>query len=181
MKKYISIILAALMAASLASCSKSEPQSTTAPVDNTVSTTVSTADTPAPVAPEETAVEDVFNPSVSDTAGAYATIKISSDVKMDDESAWLGLCPAGYVYTTELEADEQDVIWFNADYRENESDPYVFACDFNSVEDGQYALVVATSDDENIGYVVIQLEMTKSGDKLTFDYSSARLNERPQN
>ena len=97
---------------------------------------------------------------------------------MDDDSAWLGLCPEGTDYITELEADEADVIWFYSEPRED-GDPYVYACDFSGVEDGTYALVVTTSDDASVGYVVIQLSMTKDGDSLTFDYSNARIKERP--
>lgn len=118
----------------------------------------------------------LFHPA---TSGSYATIKVDSSVKMDDTSAWLGLCPAGKDYITELEADDADVIWFALDARETDDDPYVWACDFEPVEDGTYALVVATSDDENVGYIAIQLTMTKNGDSLTFDYDNAKLNERP--
>lgn len=125
-------------------------------------------------------VELVFHPATSTATGAYATIKVSADIKFDDESAWLGLCPAGKDYVTELEADDVDVIWYNADATENETDPHVFSCDFTDVADGTYALVVATSDDENVGYIVIQLEMTKQGDTLTFNYDNAKIKERPE-
>lgn len=120
--------------------------------------------------------ELVFHPA---TSGSYATIKVDSSVKMDDESAWLDLCPAGKDYITELEADEVDVVYFYAESREEDSNPYVFACDFEAVEDGKYALIVATSDDENVGYVAIQLAMEKKGDSLTFDFENAQLKERP--
>ena len=128
---------------------------------------------------EPNSVESIFHPATSSATGAYATIKVSADIKFDDPSAWLGLCPAGKDYITELEADDADVIWFNADVVEKDTDPHVFSCDFSSVEDGTYALVVTSSDDENVGYVIIQLEMTKKGDKLTFNYDNAKIKERP--
>lgn len=135
------------------------------------------ADTaPAPAQNTDNPVESVFKATSS---GAQATVKLDASVKMDDTSAWLGLCPAGKTYVTELEADEVDVVWYNADAREKESDPYVFSCDFSDVADGTYAVVVATSDDENVGYIAVQLEMTKAGNKLTFNFEGAKLNKRP--
>lgn len=128
---------------------------------------------------ELNSVEQIFHPATSSATGAYATIKVSSDIKFDDNTAWLGLCPAGKDYITELEADDVDVIWYNAEAKENEKDPHVFACDFSDVDDGTYALVVTSSDDENIGYVIIQLEMTKKGETLAFNYDNAKIKERP--
>ncbi len=75
-------------------------------------------------------VETVFFPAVSSETGAYATIKVSADVELDDNTAWLGLCPAGTDYITELEADEVDVVWFYPDDRE-EGEAYIYACDFS--------------------------------------------------
>lgn len=121
-------------------------------------------------------VELLFHPA---TSGSYATIKVDSSVKMDDDSAWLGLCPAGKEYVTELEADEVDVVWYSLETREKDDDPYVWGCDFTDVEDGTYALVVATSDDENVGYVAIQLTMIKDGENITFDFANAELKKRP--
>lgn len=169
MKKIVCVILAALMLLSLAACGIIPGATTpTKPVQS--GSNNNNTNTPG-LSP----VEGAFHPAAS---GAYATIKIDASVKMDDESAWLGLCPAGKNYITEEEADEVDVIWFGLEARE-ENDPNVFACDFSEVEDGTYALVVATSDDENVGYIVIQLELTKAGEKLTFNYENAKLNERP--
>lgn len=182
MKKIIAAILVCLMMVSLASCALGNGISNTASGEQNNPTTQSgqngqNNDQSGTLTPNP--VELVFHPATSPDAGAYATIKISSDIKFDDSTAWLGLCPAGKDYITELEADDVDVIWYNEEGREEESDPHVFACDFSDVEDGTYALVVTTSDDENIGYVVIQLEMTKSGDTLTFNYENAQIKERP--
>lgn len=179
MKKHLALILAGVMAFSVAACGKGTDESSAKPSEEGSKVT-SSAEKPAQNGGEIAVnpVETLFRPSTSSAVGAYATIKVSADVKMDDESAWLGLCPTGKDYITELEADEVDVIWYNYEARE-EGDPYVFACDFESVEDGTYALVVATSDDENVGYVVIQLEMTKKGEELSFDYTNAKLKERP--
>lgn len=184
MKKLIVMMLAGMMVLSLAACGK--PAETPDSVDKPSGNLTEDADTVEEVednTEEELQVNPVelaFFPKTSPDAPAYATIKVSSDVKMDDESAWLGLCPEGKDYITEIEADEVDIIWFSMDYKEDfENDPTVFACDFETVEDGTYALVVATSDDENVGYVVIQLSMTKKGEEIVFDYSNAKLNDRP--
>ncbi len=122
-------------------------------------------------------VRNVFSAAYSSATGAYATIKVKSGLKMDG-SAWVGLCPQGKDYYNEREADDVDIIYFHPDAYEEGQD-HVFACDFSSVEDGTYALVVATSDDENAGYIAIQLEMTKTGDKIEFDYTNAKLNNPP--
>lgn len=175
MKKILALILVCLTALSLFACGKSAgdtPKDTT-PVQNTTPNGGNSSGTQNPVS-------SLFFPATSPATGAYATIKIAASVKMDDESAWLGLCPAGKNYITEEEADEVDVIWFHAEPRE-ENDPYVFACDFTEVEDGTYALVVCTSDEASVGYVVIQMAMTKSGEKLTFDIDNAQLKSRPAN
>lgn len=148
---------------------------------NKVNTTDSENDetTGSDISIELNPVELLFFPKTSSDAGAYATIKLSENVELDDETAWLGLCPNDKDYITEAEADEVDVVFFYADMREENNDPYVFSCDFSDVEDGTYALVVTSSDDENVGYVVIQLEMTKNGDSISFDYSNAKHNDRP--
>ncbi|MCQ2433351.1 MAG: hypothetical protein MJ175_12170 [Clostridia bacterium] len=172
MKKFAVFILAALLAASMTACGSKTPAADNSTQNNGsgnsgVSQTVGMNE-----------VEAIFHPATSSEAGAYATIKISADVQFDDTSAWLGLCPVGKDYITELEADDVDVVWFNYEGRED-GDPYVFACDFSTVEDGTYALVVASSDDESVGYIMMQLEMTKKGDSVTFDYSNAKLKDRP--
>lgn len=181
MKKLFALLLVTMMVFSLVACGgdkkeKSTNASVTKAANNTDSTSTDNGNGENQVATNP--VQDVFHAATSSATGAYATIKVSADVKMDDTTAWLGLCPAGKDYITELEADEVDVIYFYAEYRED-GDPYVFACDFENVEDGTYALIVATSDDENVGYVVIQLTMTKSGDKLSFDFENAKLKQRP--
>lgn len=198
MKKIITLILVCTMAISMVACggkkesaddngnskpsntstpevtAEATPDATTNNSDSTNNTPDDSDNPPANVNP----VELALFPKTSPDAGAYATIKVSKDVKMDDETAWLGLCPEGKDYITELEADEEDVVWFNYEARED-GDPYVFSCDFSNVEDGTYALVVATSDDAEVGYVVIQLSMTKAGEELKFDFTNAKLNERP--
>jgi len=168
------------MALSLVACGKSdkEEKTTGSAVTTTESKGSDNNNSGGENQSQTSAVENVFRAATSSATGAYATITVSADVKMDDTSAWLGLCPAGRDYLNERDADDVDVIFFYADDR-GENDPYVFACDFSSVEDGTYALTVSTSDDEEVGYVAIQLKMTKSGEKLTFDFENAKLNERP--
>lgn len=170
MKKIITLIIAVVMAVSLTACGSSDK-----PSSQESKPAVSTQETQ-----QLNPVEKVFKTATSSRTGAYATITLSADVKLDDTSAWLGLCPAGKTHITEAEADDVDIIWFAYEGR-NENDPYVFSCDFSEVEDGTYALVVTSSDDEAIGYVVLQLLMTKEGEKLTFDYTDAKLNTAPQN
>ncbi len=179
MKKALLIMMALVLTLSIIGCGKQQNNEKPAESSKIVSETSQSEQKDKSENAEQISVESIFQPSTSAATGAYATIKISADIKFDDDSAWLGLCPTGKDYITELEADDVDVIWFNADAKENETDPHVFACDFSSVEDGTYALVVATSDDENVGYVVIQLEMTKKGETLTFNYDNAKIKGRP--
>lgn len=178
MKKFFTFILVSAMALSMVACGDGKKKSSSKDNDSSKPDDKVTIEDNGNTEVEQNPVEMVFHPATSADTGAYATIKVSADIKMDDTSAWLGLCPEGKDYITELEADDVDVIWFNYADRE-EGEPYVYACDFSSVEDGTYALVVATSDDENVGYVVIQLSMTKAGEKLTFDYTNAKIKERP--
>lgn len=181
MRKVTAFALVCTMVFALAACGKKpteDKKTTDATQENPVSAQETKDDTSEPQqgVVDVNPVELLFHPA---KAGSYATIKVDASVKMDDESAWLGLCPAGKDYITESEADEVDVIWYSLDWRDNEDDPYVWACDFSEVEDGTYALVIATSDDENVGYIAIQLTMVKDGENLTFDYSNAELKERP--
>lgn len=179
MKKITTLVFAGMMIFALAACGKKSGEDKQSSTNSQAGTTTSVQNEQTDIQQnnvEVNPVELLFHPA---TSGNYATIKVDSSVKMDDTSAWLGLCPTGKNYVTELEADEVDVIWFALEPRESEADPYVWACDFESVEDGTYALVVTTSDDENVGYVAIQLTMTKNGDKLTFDFENAQLKERP--
>lgn len=176
MKKKLVIVLTCVVAMFLVACG-SEKKDDNKPGTEVSETTNSSSQT-GDATTDRNPVEDLLIPATSSASGAYATIKVSKDVELDDESAWLGLCPAGTDYITELEADEVDVIYFYADNRE-EGDPYVFACDFSEVEDGTYALVVTSSDDAEVGYVAIQLEMTKKGDKVSFDFENAQLKKRP--
>ncbi len=137
-------------------------------------TTAAEADNTEPA----TEIEKLFVPVSSAPASDKVIVNIAADVKFDDETGWLGLCPAGKDYITEAEADDADVIWFGFDAHD-EGTPYVFNCDFSSVEDGNYAVVLTSSDDESVGYVILQLGLTKNGNSVTFDYSDAKINERP--
>ncbi len=142
--------------------------------------TDSDTDTTAASDDAETAseIEKIFTVVSSAPASDKVIVNISADVKFDDESAWLGLCPAGKDYITEADADAVDIIYFGCDAHD-EGTPHVFNCDFSSVEDGNYAVVLTSSDDESVGYVILQLGLTKIGNSVTFDYSSAKINERP--
>lgn len=176
MKKFLSVLLTGVLVLSFAACASKAGKNSSDDTTKKPTTAASSGNQTGVITKNENDVDMIFHPA---TSGSYATIKIDSRVQFDDETAWLGLVPAGKDYITELEADDVDVIWFNYDTRED-GDPYVFACDFESVEDGRYALVVTSSDDENVGYVVIQLAMEKKGDKLTFDYTNAKWKERPE-
>jgi len=200
MKKYFVMVLACMacmLMISLSACDKSKADSTAdtnsaasdkaADTNSAASDKAADANKAAPAKGTDDAeakrlginhpVREVFKAAYASATGAYATITIDPKLKMD-QTAWVGLCPTGKDYYNEREADDVDVIYYYPDSRE-EGDKYVFACDFSSVEDGTYALVVATSDDENVGYIAIQLEMTKTGDSISFDYTNAKLNKAP--
>jgi len=170
MKKVIACVVVGMMVVALASCGNKPAENTTNAAQSQESRTSAQED-------QGNEVQDVFYPH-SSYDSAYATIEVNESIEMDDNTAWLGFCPAGKDYVTELEADEADIIWWAAEAYEK-GERAVFACDFGSVEDGKYALVVCTSDDETVGYVVIQMDIEKKGDKLTFDYDSAELKDRP--
>ena len=173
MKKFLALIIAGILTVSLTACGSKGSESDASESAPSSSTEVQ------PEAKGSNPAANNFIPATSSQTPNYATIKILPTVKMDGDDAWLGLCPAGKDYITEAEADAEDIIYFYAEPKEDEKDSTVFACDFESVEDGTYALVVCTSDDESIGYVAIQMNMTKKNGELTFDYDSAQLRERP--
>lgn len=169
-KKIILLLVVAVLTITMTACGSKEVKDEPKKENNTVQNEKTNIENGV------NSVELVFHPA---TTSNYATVKVDSKIKMDDTSAWLGLVPQGKDYITELEADEVDIIWWGLEPRENDDDPYVWACDFETVDDGKYDVVIATSDDENVGYVVIQLSMEKKGDKITFDYENAKIKERP--
>jgi len=175
MKKIITAILAAALLFCLVGCGSKPADSSSAAASGSAGTAASSAQSTQ--SGSSNPVQDVFSARTSSATGAYATVVIQPEIELM-ENAWIGLCPAGEDYLNERAADDVDVWWTDADARED-GDPYVFACDFESVEDGTYAVVVATSDDEDVGYIVIQLEMTKKGDSVSFDFSNAKLNKAP--
>lgn len=168
MKKTIVLLLTAVMILSMAACGEK-------PADNggtSQGEPVSQQTSDSVGGEELSRIETMMS---VDASGANVIITVSGELKLEQD-AWLGLCPTGKTYITEEEADDVDVIWFAYDGRE-EGTPYVFDCDFSDIDDGTYALVLTNSDDAAIGYVVLQLQMTKESDGVTFDYKNAIFHE----
>ena len=105
--------------------------------------------------------------------------KVSGQYKLTD-SAWLGVVPAGVVYTTEEQADLADVLY---DYPRNfeerkEGEEYVFkfyTYSVGSLEDGDYIMVLCDNDDEAVGKVVLQFPIVIKGTELTPDFSKLKI------
>lgn len=161
MKKALILLLTLVLIVSLTSCGKTENGSEAES---------------APTVSSSYSVRDVLSISLSESLKGSA--RLSHRVELDDSSAWLGLCPAGRDYLSEEEAEEAAIVRYTFEMRPGDSFDEV-PVNFGLVEDGTYALVVATSDEPGIGYVVIQVEMTKTDNRCTFRYEDGKINERP--
>lgn len=90
------------------------------------------------------------------------------------ENAWMGLVPRGAQYASAAEADENDVYYshYSNDQR-GEKDDYRFYFDPNCIGDGEYSMVLCSSEDED-GKVLVQFDVTKSGGDITPEFSTAK-------
>lgn len=169
MKRIITILLAVMLLLSLSACGipEKEPAANT---DNN-QTTVNTTDT--------SKIDPAFAAVMSASAdGEYLVVTVSEDAGIADETAWVGLVPAGTYYALERDADEVDVYYVYADIRE-EGKPYIFKCNFADVEDGAYNLILTSTDDGTTGYVIAQVAIEKKGSELTFNYEKTIVRPAP--
>ena len=129
------------------------------------------------IAVETEAKPDKTDIKVTSDGGSYSFM-FSSELKLY-ENAWLGLCPAGKSYKTELEADEDDTFWVNPDnfYGKAANEDYVFKIsseDIAMFEDGEYTMVLCDNDDE--GKVILYFPLVKNGAELIPDLEKITVN-----
>ena len=169
MKRIITILLSVMLILSLSACGSSEKEPATNTDNN--QTAVNTNDA--------SKVDPAFAKVMStSTDGEYLVVTVSEDAGIMDESAWVGLVPAGTYYALEKDADEADVYYVYAEIRE-EGKPYVFRCNFAEVADGEYSLILTSSDNGDVGYVIAQVAVEKKGSDLTFNYEKSTVNSAP--
>lgn len=112
------------------------------------------------------------------TEGEIVVFTVSSDLKLDDSSAWLGIIPTGTKYEKEVDADEVDMVYcYAANYDDENKKNYRFEFEkeyFFGVGDGIYDMVLTSSDDESIGKVLLQIGIEIKGDKITLDFENKK-------
>ncbi len=104
--------------------------------------------------------------------------RVSPEFRLEADS-WMGVVPAGKVYATEPEADEDDITYvYPGNYWDKPAgEPYEFRfsdVDIEWIEDGEYAMVLCDGDEE--GAVILQFPITIKGAAITPDFSKLRVN-----
>lgn len=172
MKKLLALALVTVMTISFAACSKNaeEPETT----ESTQAQTTVAQSTTAP-ADESNDIDE--NDVAMETEDEYVVFNTSLDFQLESD-AWLGVIPTGTIYENEVDADEVDIAYTyceNLDMDGAVNHRFAFEKDyFNSIEDGTYDLVLCSSDNEEIGKVLLQIGMEKNGEQITLDYENSK-------
>ena len=108
--------------------------------------------------------------------GEFIVFKVSPKIQLN-ENSWLGIVPSGTEYRNEVDADEVDIFWTYPDnYNKKADEDYIFriyAADIESIEDGNYSMVLCDNDDE--GVVILQFPIVIKGANITADFSELKL------
>lgn len=170
MKKLLALALVMVMAISFAACSNGGE----APEDTTESTQAQSAEAQGTTASADEA-NDAQSSVAMEAEDEYIVFNVSLDLQIEQD-AWLGVIPTGTIYENEADADEVDIAYVyceNFDMDGVVSHRFAFQKDYLlGIEDGTYDLVLCSSDNEEIGKVLLQVGMEKNGDKITLDYEN---------
>lgn len=170
MKKILALALVMAMAISFAACGSKNGNDETTTESTQAQTNEPTQNSDVPKV--DNLAEDAIG---LETEAEYIVFNASLDFKLESD-AWLGVIPTGTIYENEVDADAVDVAYVyceNFDMDGAVSHRFAFEKDtLLDIEDGTYDLVLCSSDNEEIGKVLLQIGMEKSGDKITLDYEN---------
>lgn len=182
MKKRVLIITTVLVAALLvAGCGKSDSKKK-GDKDKDKEEETKVEETEAPETSQESLGAVEIDPEEDASVGmekvnSQVIFTVSRDLEIE-EDAWLGVVPTGKVYKTELEADDEDIVYTYAEnYLDETNADYRFVFDeeyFFSFEDGTYDMVLCSSDNGDIGKVLIQVGIEKTGNNVVIDYANEK-------
>lgn len=173
MKKLLALALVMVMGISFVACSKNaeEPESTTVPTQaqtTEVPSTTSSVGESKDIDEKDVAME---------TEDEFVVFNASLDFQIESD-AWIGVIPTGTIYKNEVDADAVDIAYTyceNLDMDGAVSHRFAFEKNyFNDIEDGTYDLVLCSSDNEEIGKVLLQIGMEKNGEQITLDYENSK-------
>ncbi len=112
------------------------------------------------------------------TEGELVVFTVSKDFIFDDSSAWLGIIPTGTIYEKEADADEVDMVYcYAANFEDENKKSYRFEFEkeyFFSLGDGTYDLVLTSSDDGEIGKVLLQIGIETKGEDIRLDFENEK-------
>ena len=112
------------------------------------------------------------------TEGESVVFTASLDLKLEDSTAWLGVIPTGTRYEKEADADDVDMIYcYVTNYDDENKKSYRFEYEkdyFFSIGDGIYDMVLTSSDNGEIGKVLLQIGIEINGEKITLDYENRK-------
>ncbi len=102
----------------------------------------------------------------------------SLDFKLEDSSAWLGVIPTGTKYEKEADADDVDMLYcYVSNYDDETKSSYRFEFDkeyFHGIGDGTFDMVLTSSDNGEIGKVLLQIGIEIKGEKITLDFENRK-------
>lgn len=172
MKKLLALTLIMVMALSFAACSgaKDADETATEPPQTTDFSTNTTS-----IDKSDIVVDADKNDVAMETEAEYIVFNVDLGFKLESD-AWLGVIPTGTIYENEVDADDVDILYTyceNLDADGAVSHRFAFEKEyFYGIEDGIYDMVLCSSDDEEIGKVLLQIGMEKNGDKIVLDYEN---------
>lgn len=110
--------------------------------------------------------------------GESVIFEVSLDFTLEDSTAWLGIIPSGKKYEKESDADDVDMIYcYAVNYDEENKKSYRFEFEkeyFFSVGDGTYDMVLTSSDDGEVGKVLLQIGIEIKGNEITLDFENRK-------
>lgn len=111
------------------------------------------------------------NPGVTLVSEAEKIVfSVPAKYKLESD-AWLGIVPEGKVYLSERDADDDDIYYvYSENYNDENRTDYKFFYDKNSIQnidDGQYNLILCSSDDESVGKVLFQIQIHIKDNMIT--------------
>lgn len=100
------------------------------------------------------------------------------DFGLEDSSAWLGVIPTGTKYEKEADADDVDMIYcYAANFDDETKKDYRFEFEkeyFYSLGDGTFDMVLTSSDNGEVGRVLLQIGIEIKGEEITLDFENKK-------
>lgn len=163
-KKTILFTMAAMLVLSVGGCGKKETANTT---ENTTANTVTETNTGSADTSSEASAASY------ELDSEYYIFSVLDEYQLESD-AWLGVIPTGTLYEKEVDADDQDMIYTYCENLEKAAgEAYIFKFEkeyFDSIGDGTFDMVLCSSDNGEVGKVLLQYGIEKKGSDVSLDF-----------